>query len=173
MSIRPLLLAIVIASASAFPSLAQESDLVGRLVGVWVGEGTVRPRGFDAPEKIRCKVKGERMADFQVRFAGRCATTSGAAAFRLRVAQDQAGQVFAAKIRLSSTEADVDFKGPRTGEGMVLAQIEPLEQGARLLASEILLMLPLNGDIRMTNDVTDQNSGEQAQSLDIRFVRQK
>jgi hypothetical protein len=173
MTFRPLLLALVLAQFGVLPSLAQENDLVGRLVGVWVGEGFVRPRGFDEPETIRCKVKGVLLAELQVRFAGRCATTSGAAGFKLRVAQDQAGQMFAAKIQLSNSGNDVDFRGPRTGDSMVLGQVMPLEQGARLLASEILLMLPLNGDIRMTNDVTDQISGEQAQSLDIRFIRQQ
>jgi hypothetical protein len=173
MTFRLLFISAVVSLFAVSPGFAQQNDLVGRFVGVWVGEGTVRPRGFDDPEKIRCKVKGERMADLQIRFAGRCATTSGAGAFKLRVAQDKTGQVFAAKIRLSNTEDDVEFKGPRTGEGMVLAQIEPMQQGTRLLAAEILLELPPDGDIRMTNDVTDQNSGEQAQSLDIRFVRQK
>ncbi len=173
MIFKPLICAISLLWLTAPQAVAQESDMVGRLIGVWVGEGIVSPRGFDAPIKIRCKVKGERVADLQVKFAGRCATTSGAGAFSLRVAQDQDGQIFAAKIRLSGTGNDVDFKGRRVGEGMVLKQGEPLVQGARVLASEVTLMLPLNGDIRMTNDLTDQNSGVQAQSLKIRFVLQK
>jgi hypothetical protein len=157
----------------ASPNLVLAEDIVARMVGVWVGQGTVRPRGFDAPEKIRCKVVGEKLSEVEVKFAGRCATASGTGAFRLFVAQDIGGSRFAARIRLSNAKDALDFKGSLGGDTIVLKQNEVVEQKDRKVLATITLKIPEGMDIEMTNDIVDQNSGETAQSLAIQFTRQK
>lgn len=167
-----LFLCMFLLSRVILPEAARAEDMVQRFVGIWVGEGTVRPHGFDQPEKIRCKVIGERMSGVQISFAGRCATTSGAGTFRLLLAQDETGTQYAAKMQFSTGKADVEFTGRVVGDTITLLQTKALMQDNRLLLSEITLNLPPGLAITMTNTVTDQTTGEAAQSLEIRFVRQ-
>jgi hypothetical protein len=167
-----LLICTILLAALMPPLPAVAEDFVQRFLGVWVGKGLVRPSGFGAPEKVRCKVKGTLMTPNQVSFAGRCATTSGATAFQLLVAQDETGLLFAAKIRLSAVMTEVDFKGRNEGGQIELLQVEPIEQKERLLTSKVTLSFPQVANIKMTDDITDLNSGQSAQSLEILFVRQ-
>ena len=147
---------------------AHAEDVLQKFIGVWVAEGWVRPHGFDAPEKIRCKVKGSRMSNLQISFAGRCATTSGARAFRLLIAQDAAGQRFAAKVKVSMSGADIEYAGIKQAKQIVLTQETPVESGPRLLVSEITLDMA-DETIGMRNLLTDQNTDKQMQSLEITF----
>jgi len=154
------------------PCTASAEQIVERMVGVWVGEGTVRPHGLDDPEKIRCKVNGELLSEVQVKFAGRCATASGAGGFRLLVAQNEAGSLFAAQVRFANSSADIDFKGDISEEKITLSQVKSIEESKRRLRSSLDLVVPQDADISLVNTVTDLDSGEQAQSLKILFVRQ-
>ncbi len=154
------------------PVPAMAKDVVQRFLGVWVGQGLVRPNGFDALEKVRCKVKGTLTAPTQVSFVGRCATTSGATAFGLFVAQDETGLLFAAKIQISAVATEVDFKGRNEDGQIQLLQVSPVQQEDRLLTSKVTLSFPQAREMKMTDDITDLNSGETAQSLEILFVRQ-
>lgn len=168
-----LLLILILLSQFVLPEIARAEDIVQRFVGVWVGEGQVRPQGFDEVQKIRCKVTGERMSEVQISYAGRCATTTGVGTFRLLLAQDATGKRYAAKMQFSTGKADVEFKGQVAGDTITLLQTKELAQNNRVLLSEITLDLPLGKDITMTNNVTDQVSGETAQSLEIRFTRRE
>lgn len=164
---------LIVACASFHGEAAFAEDIVARMVGVWVGQGVVRPRGFDAPEKIRCKVIGKKLSDVEVRFSGRCATTSGAGAFRLFIAQDETGSLFAARVRFSGAKSALEFNGDISADKITLLQDNAVAQGDRLVLATLSLLIPKDGDIEMINDIVDLNSGEIAQSLNIKFVRRK
>jgi hypothetical protein len=153
------------------PGSGFATELLSSFVGVWVGEGTVRPTGFDAPQKIRCKVQGKRMSALQISFAGRCATTSGAGAFGLLIASNKSGQNFAAKVLLSQSNAEVDFSGERADRVLTLTQIEPVRTQGRLLTSVIILRLAKDGLINFANHVTDVEKDLQEQAFSVIFRR--
>lgn len=139
------------------------------LSGVWVGNGTVRPNGFDDPVVVRCKVKGELQSQVQALFEGRCATTEGAGAFRLMIAQDKNGETFAAKM--GGADAMLDFKGHAVKHTIVLDQQAPTENHGRTLTSRITLETGVDGKIAFTTEVRDVNSGQTQRAFVVQFVR--
>ncbi len=161
----------LLALLAILPGNGFAGELLSGFVGVWVGEGTVRPSGFDAPQKIRCKVKGKRMSALQISFAGRCATTSGAGAFGLLIATNGSGENYAAKVLLSLSNAEVDFSGENVGRTITLTQREPIRNRGRLLTSVITLTLENDGMIGFINQVTDIEKNQQQQALEVNFRR--
>jgi len=151
----------------------QAEDITGRLVGVWIGEGVVRPNGFDAPEKIRCRMVGRAKTEQQVNLKGKCATTSGAARFKLMLAQDVTGKVFAAKGGFLRQKALLSLSGIRVGDVVTLNAKEPVQNGDRLLTTRLTLTVPLGKNFKMTNIVTDKATGERATSLALTLKRKR
>ena len=170
MKISPLLLAATLL-ASAAPVMA--GNFTSRLVGVWKAEGLVRQQGFGDEEKVRCRMVGRSVDDVQVNLEGKCATSRGAAKFKLFVAQDKSGKTFAALARLSTKKELVSLAGKRVGDVVTLTAKEPLQQGSRALSSTLTLTVPQAGDIKMTNVLTDAQSGDKAQSLTLTLIRKK
>ena len=154
---------------SLWGSLAMAEDVVSRFLGIWVGEGQVRPNGFDDPEKTRCKVSGAEMTPMQISFAGRCATASGAGGFRLLLAQDAEGRLFAASARLGDGGEPYAFSG-RIDEGRIELR-QTGESGPAELSSVIFLTFPDENRIGMRMRTSNSASGEHADSLDLLFRR--
>ncbi|NOX41325.1 MAG: hypothetical protein GXP05_12700 [Alphaproteobacteria bacterium] len=161
----------VLVMLATLPSGSFATELLSGFVGAWVGEGTVRPSGFDAPQKIRCKVEGKRTSPLQISFAGRCATTSGAGALGLLIATNKSGKNYAAKVLLSPSDAEVDFSGKNVGRTITLTQREPIRNRGRLLTSVITLTLENDGMIGFINQVTDIEKNQQQQALEVIFRR--
>ena len=166
----PALAALLIAVATAANG-DPTTGTVARLIGSWEGEGTLRPKGFGAPETVRCRAEGRGMSDVQISFEGRCATASGAGSFRILLAQDASGARFVAKIRLTGGERMIDFSGRAEEHAIVLTQKNPLARGARELSSELTLSLPSDDTVGMANRLTDLVSGERAEALSVTFRR--
>jgi len=155
----------VILVGSLLPGLAVSGPVLTRFLGNWVGSGMVRPNGFDASEKVLCKVTGRQDSALQITISGRCATASGARAFHLRLAQNKVGDRFAAKIRLAEAAQTVDFRGRPAPLGVELTQIAPVSRGDRKLTSVFTLTFLADGALRMDNQLTDVTEKMTAQSL--------
>ena len=158
----------LIALASIAPQL-EAGVSVSIFSGVWIGNGTVRPHGFDDQVAVRCKVTGELDSQHQAVFAGRCATTEGAGEFRMIIAQDAKGNTFAAK--LLSGENTLDFKGKAVENTILLDQQTPSESLGRMLTSRITLETGTKGVIAFTNEVRDVESGETKRAFVVEFIR--
>ncbi len=171
---RPLLpvLAALMILLGPRASLAQEA-VTAKFVGRWVGNGVVRPGGFDPQEAIRCKVTGVQDTANQTSFAGRCATPGGAGEFRVTIAQAAAGTKLAARVRLGNRHDAVDFSGIAAAGKITLRQREPLRRGKRLLRSTIVFDFARDGSLTMTDRVTDMLSQAQATALKVRFERRQ
>jgi len=155
----------VIVIIGFLPDLAISGPVLSRFVGNWVGSGMVRPNGFDASEKILCKVTGRQDSTLQITISGRCATASGAGVFHLSLAQNKMGDRFAAKIRLAEAAQTVDFRGRPASQGIELTQIAPVFRGDRKLTSVFMLTFLADGTLRMDNQVTNVADKMTAQSL--------
>ena len=171
---QPATAALLLAAATIAPVASADptSGTVARFIGSWEGEGTVRPKGFGAPEAVRCKAQGKGMNDVQVSFEGRCATASGSGNFRIFLAQDAAGERFVAKVRLTGGEKMIDFAGRALEHDIVLSQKNPVTSGKRELTAELTLSLSSEDTIGMANRLTDLISGEEAEALSVIFRKQ-
>jgi len=162
-------LALLVFLALNYGAPVQALDIVSRFVGVWVGNGLVRPNGFDASVAVRCRIQGDRISATQVRFAGRCATTNGSGTFAMMIAQDSIGRVFAAKGQFAQTGGWVDFSGTGDENSIVLIQKKPLLRGDEHWLSEIALGLLSDGRISFDNNLSDISSGRKALSFSVVF----
>jgi len=165
------LLAVSLFFALAYSPPLQASDVVSRFLGVWVGEGLVRPHGFDPQVVVRCRIKGTKMNATQINFAGRCATPSGSGAFNLMIAQDPSGRVFSAKGKFAQVVDWVDFSGTGNKNAVVLKQKKPISQGNFRWMSEITLTFQSDGVILFYNNLSDKKSGKQTLSFSVSFHR--
>ena len=145
--------------------------MLKRLIGVWMGEGVALQFGGDLPEKIRCRMVGKPISVSQTNLEGKCVTTSGGTKFRLMIAQDASGKVFAAKVQLSNIAELVSLAGTSDGDVLTLSAKKPLAINDRQITSQLRLVIPTGNSLELSNILTDQDSGEQTQSLAITLKR--
>lgn len=166
-----LLMASLVALAPA-ASFAASSGPLAKFIGNWVGDGMVRPRGFDLQRVIRCKVTGRQDQANQISFAGRCATPEGAGRFQVLIASDKTGKRLAATARFATSRQQIDFSGKAQAQTIILRQTAPITRGGRKLVSTMRFTFANDGRLTMTNRVSDLQNGAQALSLIVRFKRQ-
>lgn len=157
----------------ALPVPSAAEAMITRFIGVWVGEGVTVHFGGDTPEKIRCRMIGKPVSDSQTNLEGKCVTTSGSAKFRLMIAQDATGNIFAAKAQLSTIGELVSLAGTRDGDVLTLLAKMPIVINDKQISSRLQLVIPTNKSFELSNLLTDQASGEQTQSLLITLNRKR
>jgi len=162
-----LIYGLTLGSAHALDSITT------RLVGVWAAEGTIRPKGYDAAEKIKCRFVGRELNALQVNLEGKCATTSGTAKFRLLIAHDESGRFFAAKARFANKADYLAMVGSAKGNILTLDAKDQVLLGTRISDSSLSLVAPEKGNVTMTNTLTDAATGDQSQSLVLTLRRKK
>jgi hypothetical protein len=153
--------------------MAAADVFIHRLIGVFVGEGTIRPQGFDDAVKVKCRLVGKPHDDLQVNLEGKCVTASGAGKVRFLIAQDQSGTKFAAKAGFASQKEMVALNGRRSGENLVFLTKAPFEASGRLVSSEIIFALAGEPEFDLSNTLTDRATGEVSQVLSLKVKRKR
>ena len=164
---------ILAAGLALSTEMAAADVFIHRLIGVFVGEGTIRPQGFDDAVKVKCRLVGKSRDDLQVNLEGKCVTASGAGKVRFLIAQDQSGSKFAAKAGFASQKEMVALNGRRSGENIVFMTNAPFEASGRMVSSEIAFALVGETEFDLLNTMTDQTTGEVSQVLSLKVKRKR
>ncbi len=167
--IRLAVMAVMVAAAIQ-PSFAD--DLPTLFEGRWTGNGTIRPEGFDRPEKARCKVAGTPTAGGATRFSGRCATVSGAGAFRMDIRRVPGTERYAVEAQLPDQVQAVRMNGRANGKTMTFSLLKPLKMNGRTVSGQISMIFSGDDSMVMTQTVRDVATGERAEAVSMTFRKQ-
>lgn len=146
-------------------------DLSDLFEGQWTGNGTIRPNGFDAPEKARCKVAGTRLASGAARFAGRCATVSGSGAFGMTIRLVPGTGRYEGEARLPDLVQPVRLNGTARGRTLTLTMAKPLKQDGRTVTGRIEIRFSGGNSMNMMQTARDVATGERARAVSMVFEK--
>jgi len=146
-------------------------DLTDLFEGQWTGNGTIRPNGFDAPEKARCKVAGTRLASGAARFAGRCATVSGSGAIGMTIRRVPGTERYEVEARLPDLVQPVRLRGTARGRTLTFSILKPLKQSGRTVTGRIKIRFDGANSMNMTQTARDVATGERARAVSMVFEK--
>ncbi|MCR9139656.1 MAG: hypothetical protein NXI27_26925 [Alphaproteobacteria bacterium] len=168
--LRAIAIAAVASMVVAPVSIA--GDLSELFEGRWTGNGTIRPQGFNPPEKARCKVVGTALVGGGTRFSGRCATVSGSGTFKMTIRLVPGTERYDVEAQLPHIVQTVRMRGSARGRVLTFTLRNPLKQDGRTVTAGIGIRFPDDGSMKMTQTVRDISTGERAQAVSMVFEKQ-
>lgn len=146
-------------------------DLTDLFEGQWTGNGTIRPNGFDAPEKARCKVAGSRKPGGATVFSGRCATVNGSGTFAMTIRRVPGTERYEVEARLPDLVQPVRMRGTKQGRSMRFSLLNPVKQDRRMVTGRIDIVFSGHAAMAMTQTAIDVSTGERVKAVSMVFER--
>jgi hypothetical protein len=160
---------LVLISLPASPAIAD--DLSVLFHGKWTGNGTMRPKVFNALEKTRCKVAGAKTSSGKTRFSGRCATVSGSGAFKMEIHKVPGTERYEAEVQLPNVVQPVRLRGVARGRTLTFTLVKPFKQDGRTITTSISTSFPDDDTMIMSETATDAATGEKSDAIAMEFKR--
>lgn len=142
-------------AVGTFPALAANDPLLSRLVGEWIGQGTVKKSASAAPERIYCKVANKLVDGGTVlEQKGRCAVATNSGRLTGKIAAKGGGR-YEGSLDLPQTKGPATLAGRGESDKIVLSASFVDRFTKRPRKSTISLVVGDGSAYRLVSDTSD------------------
>ena len=160
-------------AAGTTAALAAGDELLSRLEGEWIGQGTVRMGPASPPERIYCKVANKLISGGSaIEQKGRCAVGTNSGSLKGKISARGAGK-YEGSLDSPQTAGPAALAGEATDNKIVL-QAQFIDRFSRRPSLSIIqLMVGDGGAYRLVSNTLNPESGRHFETSDILFKPNK
>ena len=154
-------------------ALAAGDELLSRLEGEWIGQGTVRMGPASPPERIYCKIANKLVSGgAAIEQNGRCAVGTNSGSLKGKISARGDGK-YEGSLDSPQTAGPASLAGEATDNRIVL-QAQFIDRFSRKPSLSIIqLMVGDGGAYRLVSNTLNPESGKHFETSDILFKPNK
>ncbi len=163
----------LIVATCATSALAASDELLSRLEGEWIGQGTVRMGPASPPERIYCKVANRLISGGSaIEQKGRCAVGTNSGSLKGKISSRGAGK-YEGSLDSPQTAGPASLAGEAT-DGKIILQAQFIDRFSRKPSLSIIeLVVGDGGAYRLVSNTLNPESGRHFETSDILFKPNK